>query len=197
MNLSETELLLRSNDFQENLTTQVILKFMRDPGLTLAELGHQRGIDTMHAVPIIEVTLDEKTPKLKYVGPMLVDKWEGLAEAIFNYLTRHIRNMHVCHKDTISHLDFGYTIVLDFYNSTLEDVLAHDLAVITLAQKVLKNVVVGLILFHTEKIFHGDIKPWSIMQRGSLWKINDLQSSRKIGDTTHNAEKYNWGYFPP
>ena len=42
-----------------------------------------------------------------------------------------------CHKDTIYCLDFGYAIVLDFYNLTLEDVLAHHLVELTLARKVL------------------------------------------------------------
>ena len=132
-----------------------------------------------------------KTPKLKCDGPISVEKQGGPDKAIHNYLTRHIRNMNRCHKDTISHLDFGYAIVLDFYNRTLEDVLTHDLVDLTLARKVLKDVVVGLILLHTEIIFHGDIKPRSIVQCGSSWKLTDLQPSHKIGDVTRNAEKYN------
>ena len=180
--------MLRANDCQANPATQVILKFMRDPGLILAELENRRDIDATYVVPIRGVILDEKTPKLKYDGPISVEKREGLAEAIRNYLTRHIRNMPGCHEDKISHLDFGYAIVLDFYNRTLEDVLTHDLVDLTLARKVLKDVVVGLILLHTEIIFHGDIKPRSIVQCGSSWKLTDLQSSRKIGDATCNAE---------
>ena len=105
--------------------------------------------------------------------------------------------MPVCHKDKISHLDFGYTIVLDLYNCTLEDVLTHDLVDLTLAHKVLKDVVVGLIILHTEIIFHGDIKPRIIVQCGISWKITDLKSSHKIGDKTCNTEKYNWSYCPP
>ena len=108
--------------------------------------------------------MDEKTPKINYYGPILVDKREGIPEAIRNYLTRHIRNMPVCHKDKISHLDFGYAIILDLYNRTLADVLAHDLVDLTLAWMVLKYVVVRLILLHTDIIFHGDIKPKSILQ---------------------------------
>ena len=70
--------------------------------------------------------------------------------------------MPVCHKDKNYHLDFGYAIVLDFYNRTLEDVLAHDLVDPTLSRKVLKDVVVDQMLLHTEILFHGDIKPQSI-----------------------------------
>ena len=75
--------------------------------------------------------------------------------------------------------------------------MAHDIVELTLAQKVLKDVVVGLILLHTEIVFHGDIKPLSIVQCGRSWKLTDLQSSWKIFDATSNADKYNWGYCPP
>ena len=46
LRLLDTELLLRSNDCQEILATQGINKFMRDPGLIIAELKHGGGIDT-------------------------------------------------------------------------------------------------------------------------------------------------------
>ena len=65
--------------------------------------------------------------------------------------------------------------------------MAHDLVDFTLAQKVLKDVVVGLILLHIEIIFHGDIKQQSIVQCGRSWKLTDLQPSHKIGDVPHNA----------
>ena len=101
-----------------------------------------------------------------------------------------------CHEDTIYYLDFGYAIFLDFYNKTLEDVLYRDLVELALVRKVLKYIVVGLILFHTEIIFHSDIKTWSILQCGSSWKLTEFQSLQKIGDAACNAEKYNWGYYP-
>ena len=89
---------------------------MRDYRLILAELEHRRGIDTTYVVPIRGVILDEKIPKLKYDDSILVDKQEGLAKAIRNCLTRHIRKIPVfhketinkCHKDVISYLDFTY-----------------------------------------------------------------------------------------
>ena len=112
---------------------------MIDAGLILSELEHRRGIDTTYVVTIREVILVEKITKLNYDGPMWVDKQEGLAEAICNYLTSHIRNMPVCHKYAISHLEFGYAIALDLYNCTLEDVLAHNLVDLTLSRKVLKD----------------------------------------------------------
>ena len=90
MYILETELLIRANDCQANPETQVIIKFMRDPGLILAELEHRRGIGTTYYVPIRGVILDEKSPILKYDGPILVNEREGLAKAILNYLTRHI-----------------------------------------------------------------------------------------------------------
>ena len=62
-------------------------------------------------------------------------------------------------------------------NCTLEDVLAYDLVDLTLARKVLKDVVVGLILLHTEIIFNGDIEFWSIVQCGSSCKLTNLHSS--------------------
>ena len=136
--MSETELFLRANDRQANPETQVIIKFMRYPGLILAYVEHWRGIDTNYVVPFIEVILDEKNTKLKYNSPISIDKQEGVAEAIHNYLTRHIHSMPACNKDTIYHFDFGYAIVLDFYNHTLKDFLAHDLVDLTLARKVLK-----------------------------------------------------------
>ena len=76
-------------------------------------------------------------------------------------------------------------------NCTLEDVLAYDLVDLTLARKVLKDVVVGLILLHTDIIFFGYIKLQIIIKCGSSRKLTDLQYSRKIGDATC------WGYFPP
>ena len=50
---------------------------MRNTGIILADLEHWRVIDTTYGVPIIGVILDEKIPKLKYDGPILVDKQEG------------------------------------------------------------------------------------------------------------------------
>ena len=135
---------------------------MRDPGLILAELEHRGGIGTTYSVPIRGVILDEKTQNLNYDGPILVDKRKGIAEVICNYLPSHILNMPVCHTYIISHLDLGYAILLEFYNHTLEDVLAHDLVDLTLVRKVLKDVVVDQMLLHTEILFHGDIKPQSI-----------------------------------
>ena len=138
--------MFRAHDCQANLETRVIINFMRDPGLILAELENWRGVDTTYVVPIIWVILDEKTPKL---------------------------------------------------NCTLEDILAYDLVDLTLARKVLKGVVVGLILLHTEIVFNGDIELWSIVQCGSSCKLTDLHSSRKIRNVTRNVEKYNWGYCLP
>ena len=85
-----------------NLTTQVIIKFMRDLGLILSELEQRMGIDTTCDVLLRGVILDEKTPKLKYDGSLSVYKKEGLAEAIHNYLTRHIHNIPACNKYTIA-----------------------------------------------------------------------------------------------
>ena len=72
--MSETELFIRASYCQENTDTQVIIKFMRDPGLNITELEHRRGIDTTYVVPIRGVILDEKTPKVEYDGSKLVDK---------------------------------------------------------------------------------------------------------------------------
>ena len=82
-----------------------------------------------------------------------------------------------CSEDTISHIGFGYAIVLDLYNITLEDVLDRDLVDLTLDRKVLKYIAVGLVLLHTDIIFHGDIELQGIVQCGSSWKVTDLQSS--------------------
>ena len=84
MHLSETELFLRANKCQANLSTQVIIKLLKDPGLFIVDPEHLRGIDTNYVVPIRGVILDEKTPKLKYGGLISVDKWEELDKAIFN-----------------------------------------------------------------------------------------------------------------
>ena len=74
---------------------------MRDPGLIIAEIENWRGIVTTYVVPTRGVILDKKITTLKYDGPILVDKREGIVEAIINYLTRHIRNIPVCHKNII------------------------------------------------------------------------------------------------
>ena len=63
-----------ANDFRVNPATQVILKFMRDPGLILAENEHWRGIDAACVVPIKGVVLGENIRKLKYDDPILVEK---------------------------------------------------------------------------------------------------------------------------
>ena len=78
--------------------------------------------------------------------------------------TKNLNYARSHQKDNIYHLEFGYAIIIDFYNRTLEDFLAHDLVDLILAPKVLKDVVVGLILLHIEIIFHGDIKQRSIVQ---------------------------------
>ena len=118
--------MFRAHDCQANLETRVIINFMRDPGLILAELENWRGVDTTYVVPIIWVILDEKTPKL---------------------------------------------------NCTLEDILAYNLVDLTLDRKVLKYIAVGLVLLHTDIIFHSDIELQGIVQSGSSWKVTDLQSS--------------------
>ena len=74
---------------------------------------------------------------------------------------RHIHNIPVCHKYKIYHIEFGYDIILDFYNQTLEDVLAHDLVDLTISRKVLKDKVAFLILLNKYIIFIDDIKPRS------------------------------------
>ena len=56
-------------------------------------------------------------------------------------------------------------------NHTIAEVLAHDIVDLTLATNVLKDVVVGMILFQIEIIFHGDIKSQSILKCGSSWKL--------------------------
>ena len=68
--------MLVANDRQENRATQVIIKFTRDTGLIIADLAQHRGIDTTYIVPIRGVILDEKNPKLRYDGPISVDKQE-------------------------------------------------------------------------------------------------------------------------
>ena len=125
---------------------------MRDPWLIIAKLEHRRGIGTTYVVPIRGVILDEKIPKLKYDGSILVYKWEVLVEANHNYLTRDIHNMPVCHKDIIYHIDFVYAIFLDFFNRKLED-FPNDLVGLTFARNVLKDLVLDMILLHTEIIF--------------------------------------------
>ena len=45
LHLSETEIFLRANDCQANPETQFIIKFIRDPGLILAEIENRRSID--------------------------------------------------------------------------------------------------------------------------------------------------------
>ena len=52
-------------------------------------------------------------------------------------------------------------------DGTLEDFLDHDRVDLMLAQEVLKDVVQGMILLHTDIIFHCDVKPQSIVQCGS------------------------------
>ena len=149
-----------------NTEKLVILKFIRYPGLILAEREHCRGIGAIYAVPTRGAILYDKTPRLNYDGPISVEKQEGLVDAICNYLTRHISNVLGYHEDTIYYIEFVYAIVLDCYNYTFEDVLAHDFVDLTLDLNGLKYLVVGLILLHTEIIFNGDIKLQSIVQFG-------------------------------
>ena len=80
---------------------------MRYLGIFLTEIKCSRGIGATYVSPIIGIILDKKTPKLKYDGPILGVKWEGLTKAIHNYLMMHIQNMPGFHEDTIYHLDFG------------------------------------------------------------------------------------------
>ena len=74
MHLSETELLLRANDCQANPETQFIIKFIRDPGLILADIEHRRGIGATYAIHIRGVILYDKIPRLNYDGPISVEK---------------------------------------------------------------------------------------------------------------------------
>ena len=48
---------------------------MRYTGLILVGLEYWRGINATCVFAIRGVILDEKIPKLKYDGPILVEKW--------------------------------------------------------------------------------------------------------------------------
>ena len=142
-------------------------------GLIIADLDHRRGIDTTYIFPTRGVISDEKIPRLNYDCPVLVDRQEVHFKRICNYLTIRIQNMPVCHNYIIFHLNFGYDINLEFYNRTIEHFLFLWFFDPTLAWKVLKEVMVGLIIMQTHILFNGDIKLWSIVQCGSSWKLTD------------------------
>ena len=168
--MSETELFLRSKYCQANSEAQVTRKFMRDPWLIIAKLEHRRGIGTTYVVPIRGVILDEKIPKLKYDGSILVYKWEVLVEANHNYLTRDIHNMPVCHKDIIYHIDFVYAIFLDFFNRKLEVFSQWSCWPHVCSERSERFSVRYDTLAYRDYI-HSDIKTWGIVQCGSSWKI--------------------------
>ena len=57
----------------------------------------------------------------------------------------------------------------------LEGVFAHDIVDLTLARKILKYLVVCVILFYKEVLFHSDIKPQIIVKCGSSWRACSIQ----------------------
>lgn len=174
-----------------------MLKWLTDASKATAELLGRDGLDESYIVPVKRIFVDRVFPDLTYDGPIPVEgRLDGLTEVFRACLGDRIPRAPGFKNHVAAYPTCPYMLCLQQYDRTLADVFAHDHIDLSFIRTIIKDVVVALILVHTETRIHGDIKPRSIVKIANNWKLADFQSSCKIG-TERRAFLCNHGYCPP
>jgi serine/threonine protein kinase len=202
LHYSDSELYLAAYDHSVNPPRPVILKLMSDPDRVLAELESRRGLDEKFILPIYGVHADSahaRRVQSRYHGPIQVCEERGMARAVRSSVVSQIKiaSGQDGSGDIPTFPDFPYALCCEPFDKTLEDVLAHDFVDFNLVRKIAKDIVVGLILLHTEQRIHGDLNPRAVVRVGSKWKLSNLQVSKRIGKPTTDFRVCNEGYMCP
>ena len=198
----DSELYLAAYDHSVNPARPVILKLMSDADRAATELESRRGLDEKFVLPIYGVHVDAAYAgrvRSKYQGPIQLHEERGMAKAVRASVVAQIKvaSGQDAGGDITTFPDFPYALCCEPFDKTLEDVFTHDFVDFNLVRKVTKDIVVGLILLHTEQRIHGDLNPRAIVRVGSKWKLSNLQVSKPIGQPTTDFRVCNEGYMSP
>jgi len=202
LHYSDSELYLAAYDHSVNPPRPVILKLMSDPDRVVTELESRRGLDEKFILPIYGVHADAayvRRVQSKYRGPIQVYEERGMAKAVRASVVAQIKiaSGQDAGGDITTFPDFPYALCCEPFDKTLEDVFTHDFVDFNLVRKVTKDIVVGLILLHTEQRIHGDLNPRAVVRVGSKWKLSNLQVSKPTGQPTTDFRVCNEGYMSP
>mmetsp|Transcript_12193 Transcript_12193/g.25847 ORF Transcript_12193/g.25847 Transcript_12193/m.25847 type:complete len:926 (-) Transcript_12193:175-2952(-) len=202
LHYSDSESYLAAYDHSVTPPRPVILKLMNDPERVLTELESRRGLDEKFILPIYSLHVDAayaRRIRSKYSGPVNVCSERSMSSLIRNAATDQIKvaSGQDAKAEITTFPDFPYALCLEPFDRTLEDVLTHDFVDFNLVRKIVKDIVVGLILLHTEQRIHGDLSPRAIVRVGSKWKLSNLQVSKPIGKPTSDFRVCNEGYMSP
>ena len=202
LHYSDSELYLAAYDHSVNPPRPVILKMMSDPDRVVTELASRRGLDEKFILPIYGVHADSahvRRVQAQYRGPIQVYEERGMAKAVRSSVISQIKiaSGQDASGDIVTFPDFPYALCCEPFDKTLEDVLTHDFVDFNLVRKIAKDIVVGLILLHTEQRIHGDLNPRAVVRVGSKWKLSNLQASKRIGKPTTDFRVCNEGYMSP
>ena len=101
------------------------------------------------------------------------------------------------HESQQQQYPYPYLLCLEAYNATLADTLSRRSDCnIALARKITRDVVVALILLHTENKIHANLSTHSIVRVGNQWKIKDLSMCSTVG-TYIDMKRCKIAYSPP
>uniref|UniRef100_A0A7R9VGZ9 Protein kinase domain-containing protein n=1 Tax=Pseudictyota dubia TaxID=2749911 RepID=A0A7R9VGZ9_9STRA len=222
----------------------VMLKFLDRAVEARAEIEGRKGVDARYILPILGAIADREAPNLdvaagKGVGEDIVkvEKRDGLANDICLLLESRqpSTSSHRSREKSSQHHDkflfepmpapvsFRFLLVLDSYSLTLEDLLARGHVDLTVARNVMRDISVGLILLHAERVVHGGVEPRAIVRcenvaNCSEWKLAELGScchidrninsscaevERVEGENSHQGRnrqqnwRRNWACQPP
>jgi len=170
-----------ANDHWSSPASRVILKLMNDHNQVTAELEGRKGIDEKFILACRGVFIDSAATELNYEGPVRRERHENLEAKMKALVESRVKRTT---KATDVHVDipsFPFMLAFERYDCTLRDVLDHSYLDLSIVRSIAKDIVVGLILLHTEKRIHSNINPASIVRVKKSWKLADLHSNRIVG----------------
>mmetsp|Transcript_15491 Transcript_15491/g.44849 ORF Transcript_15491/g.44849 Transcript_15491/m.44849 type:complete len:1026 (-) Transcript_15491:1577-4654(-) len=180
---SFTCIYLPADDHRFSPAPRVTLKLMEKSKHVLTELNCRTGInDESYILACKGVFIDHKEEQIAYKGSIPVDIKENLESDLRDTVLSRIKQTSKS-KDNIFIPSFPYCLVLEGYDSTLEDFTLHSYLNLSIIRSIVKDLVVGLILLQTEKWTHANINLGSIVRVGRQWKLADLHFATTTGNT--------------
>lgn len=169
-----------ANDHWSSPASRVILKLMNDPKQVTAELEGRKGIDEKFILACRGVFIDSAATELNYEGPVRLERHENLETEMKAMVESRVKRTTKA-PDVQVDIQFPYILAFERYDCTLKDVLDHSYLDLSIVRSIAKDIVVGLILLHTEKRIHSNINPASIVRVKKSWKLADLHSNSIVG----------------
>jgi len=237
MRCTADEIVLRAVDTATG--DSVVLQLLSDPKRLEAELEARASADeddadnikTSHVVEVLEVLSDTDCQiSIPPGSPFVVNYLGNLTEDVRTILRTHgdssqydaVGDVYSADKavtDCDDHAGYPCLLVLDDYEQTLESHTdRYPRPNLRLARGVAADVVVGLMLLHTEGKVHRDLSPRRIMRCADgddddeddfvdkeeggpegRWKIAGLGSCGKVGEVVEHPGELSgeWGFLPP